>query len=357
MRSSPRPKRPSLPSTSEMVRKIVNHEIKNLCLSIQLELSELKDTISGSKYARVTSLAEECADAASALIGAIQEFNSRIQHSFDTKQTINMAEEIRKDDIPIKSEELEKASQRLSRQITKDAKKFQTPGRDIRRTSIKITGIIETLASIFEDNLSSEPFRPMQFQTVARDVLGAIPRMDRTRVNLSDSRVPAVLANSDQIFIAILNLTQNALTHHIQGQKSRVWISADILKIADLSELFPFVDESLEPKEDLDDWFCVFVKDDGRGIPERKIGSIFRPLVRLDESGKKVKDDDVDAGKAGDLDQEVLDELRHRTEIRGKGIGLTLVRLIAESHDGLVTVRPNSPSGSEFLLAFPARYH
>ena len=330
-----------LNSTREMVRRIINHEVKNLVLSIQLELEDLRISINSVRHSRINRLIKKAQDEADDLINAIQEFNDRIQDDFSHDEKIDMDVEINRDNIPQRSSDLERTAQKLSEQISDEARKYQTPGRDIRRTALKIERVINVLTEIFSGGRAAGQKKMMQLAVVVRDLIGSIPRKDRERVHVKDFSVRAVQANADQIFIVLSNLVQNALTYYNPGQKSEVWIDASIESISKYSTEFPFVGHFVDEEHGSGDWLCIFVSDSGRGVPESKHGAIFAPLTRLDASGRKIKDSGSE------------DEADLPSPERGKGIGLTLVKLVAEQHSGLITLRKRTPIGTEFLFAFP----
>jgi signal transduction histidine kinase len=72
---------------------------------------------------------------------------------------------------------------------------------------------------------------------------------------------------------------------------------------------------------------CVSVCDDGPGIPEGDIGSLFEPFFRVDRSRSK---------KTG-----------------GYGLGLSICKRIVEAHGGTLSVRNLAPRGAEFRATLP----
>jgi len=68
------------------------------------------------------------------------------------------------------------------------------------------------------------------------------------------------------------------------------------------------------------------VEDDGYGVPADERSSLFQRL------------------KAGDVSRVGS----------GSGLGLYIVRRIAENHDGEALYRPIEPHGSEFTIVIPA---
>lgn len=75
------------------------------------------------------------------------------------------------------------------------------------------------------------------------------------------------------------------------------------------------------------DAVAVSVEDDGPGIPETDLGSVFEPFFRVDRSRSK---------KTG-----------------GYGLGLSICKRIVEAHGGRLAVENLVPRGSRFTLTLP----
>lgn len=79
--------------------------------------------------------------------------------------------------------------------------------------------------------------------------------------------------------------------------------------------------------EELKDSICIRVKDNGRGIPESKLNSIFERFVQVDKSLAR--------------------------DHEGSGIGLSLVRCLVELHGGTIAVKSKEGNGAEFIIYIP----
>lgn len=77
--------------------------------------------------------------------------------------------------------------------------------------------------------------------------------------------------------------------------------------------------------QSLPDEFRLFVEDDGPGIPEHKLGSIFEKFIRGDEESPQP----------------------------GVGLGLSICRAIVEAHAGKIWVENRMPHGAKFIIALP----
>jgi two-component system sensor histidine kinase KdpD len=72
--------------------------------------------------------------------------------------------------------------------------------------------------------------------------------------------------------------------------------------------------------------YCVHIRDNGPGIPEEKLESIFDKYARLQHKDSKVA---------------------------GTGLGLAIVKAVMEEQGGSVLVRNHEQGGAEFTLLFP----
>jgi signal transduction histidine kinase len=122
------------------------------------------------------------------------------------------------------------------------------------------------------------------------------------------ANLPSVVGNATALRRAFQNLITNAAKHGGQGG----WIG--ITATADGESQTPIVE--------------IQVADRGPGILENELAEIFKPFFR---------------GTAAQTMQ-----------IRGSGLGLSLVREIVEAHNGTVTVKSEKGHGSIFAVRLPA---
>lgn len=106
----------------------------------------------------------------------------------------------------------------------------------------------------------------------------------------------------------LTNLILNAVNH---SEKGIIEISTDILKKGDIN------------------YFFLNVSDEGCGIPENELETIFNPLERGSHS----------------LEQ----------NIPGSGIGLAIAKEIAQAHGGSILARNGSKSGAVFEVTIPLK--
>lgn len=108
-----------------------------------------------------------------------------------------------------------------------------------------------------------------------------------------------IACDQEKIERIILNLLSNAVKFTDKGGKIMVNIEDGIEKI------------------------CIRVKDNGRGIPEEKLNSIFERFVQVDKSFTR--------------------------DHEGSGIGLSLVKSLVELHGGTISVKSSEGNGAEFI--------
>jgi two-component system sensor histidine kinase VicK len=142
-------------------------------------------------------------------------------------------------------------------------------------------------------------------------VLGRFPEdlRARERVSVSVSQdASSFRADVDAVAIILENVIENALVY--SGQDNPVEVSVE--RTAD------------KRGAGLADLLKIRVADRGPGIPEEMINRVFKPFVRLRQDGD-----------------------------RGAGLGLTLVRSLAELHGGSVYIRSEEGRGTRVYVTLP----
>ncbi|HEY5960265.1 MAG TPA: HAMP domain-containing sensor histidine kinase [Polyangiaceae bacterium] len=138
---------------------------------------------------------------------------------------------------------------------------------------------------------------------VARAVEACRVRAEREGVTLEQdlpTRVPLVAIDERAVEIAVINLVDNALKYAAEGKVVRVQVVNQDTTVA------------------------IRVSDEGPGIPEEEKRRIFERFVR----GKSTRNQ----------------------RVRGSGIGLALVKHIAEAHGGKAWVEDGATGGSTFVV-------
>lgn len=145
--------------------------------------------------------------------------------------------------------------------------------------------------------------RPIDLDGFIEDLVAKAGTLSGEAVDLEEAQ-PAVFDGDEQrLTQAVMNLIRNAIEHTPPGTPIRVGgaVAGDRVQI--------------------------WVSDDGPGIPTSEVGHIFERFGR---------------GVAG------------RRTTRGAGLGLSIVKAIADAHEGTVTVESGA-GGSTFTLSLPTR--
>lgn len=126
-----------------------------------------------------------------------------------------------------------------------------------------------------------------------------------------NSKQTTIYADPDAIFLSITNLINNAIK--FSGSSKKV-----LLKVDDIQ---------LKAKPAL----RIQVQDFGIGIPEKEQNSVFKPFFR----GEKSVND----------------------QVKGNGIGLSLVQKVAVAHKGEISLKSKEGEGSIFSLILALEHH
>jgi signal transduction histidine kinase len=152
---------------------------------------------------------------------------------------------------------------------------------------------------------------PVDVASLIADIVGQFPsRLDareRVQINVAPS-AGLVGVERNALKLILRNLIENSLLYSQKNTPVRVEVSR----------------LGGEVGADDGNWIKFRVKDDGVGIPEEYLNKIFSPIIRLRE--------DV---------------------AEGSGLGLTLVRRLAELFDGEVLIRSALGKGTTVHLTLP----
>ncbi len=183
-------------------------------------------------------------------------------------------------------------------------------------------------------------------QVIAKDARVAVDELLRMRRLASRMMLLAATDGPDFLHLTTVNVTDFLMeTLHRWSQTPRRWSLGALTEatvLADEDRLTLALDALIENAVDhterdgqielsarLDGENVVFaVADSGSGIPASEVGRIFGRFTRVDQGRSR---------KTG-----------------GFGLGLAVVKAIAEAHSGLVQVRSTVGKGSVFELLLPA---
>ena len=159
--------------------------------------------------------------------------------------------------------------------------------------------------SRLDDGVQRLP-EPVDLKQVTLDALVllrplAAERSVRLHLDLSEGCV--IMANTDDLFHVIFNLTENAIKYNVPEGEVWLHLSAD-------EENVTFT-----------------VEDSGIGIPEEDRLNIFSRFYRVDKARSRASG--------------------------GTGLGLSIVHDAVLAHGGSIAVGANKPQGSVFVVKFP----
>jgi PAS domain S-box-containing protein len=176
---------------------------------------------------------------------------------------------------------------------------------EVKRLARMITGYLDITR--LESGATEIRLSPVRAESLLERIMILLePVAARRRIRLEGSfpaDLPPFLADADLLSRAVENLVSNAIKYSPDGTTVTVSARAE------------------------EEYVALEVADHGYGIPEADLGRVFEKFYRV----PRVQDADVP----------------------GTGLGLALVREIAELHHGSVSVRSEVNQGSTFTLRIP----
>jgi signal transduction histidine kinase len=208
------------------------------------------------------------------------------------------------------------AAQNLSAGVVNDANQARQYGDLIEEEGRRLTDMVEQVLAYagMSDARGLVSARPADISAIVRDVLSAASPLvasagfEETVEIAAD--LPAVSVDESAVRRALHNLITNALKYGADGK----WLGVSVRRVA-------------AKGGHSGDEVRVAVSDRGRGIDPQDLPHIFEPFYR----GRSAID----------------------RQIHGNGLGLSLVKRIADAHGGLVTVRSTPGEGATFTLHLP----
>jgi signal transduction histidine kinase len=220
-------------------------------------------------------------------------------------------------------------SQNLADGVVQDLAHAEEYGKVIHRESRRLGHMVERVLqfSALRSGIHRYELRPLALQDVihgALETLGpdALQRYEIT-VEIEEA-LPLVQADERALSSAIQNLLSNAMKFSVEG--GRIRLVARALEVSGAAGREPgAANEEVSYRE-----LQLSIEDQGKGIPAAELSHVFKPFYR---------------GRAARKDQ-----------VEGSGLGLSLVKEVAEAHGGRVTVASSEGSGTTFTLHLPAAH-
>lgn len=174
----------------------------------------------------------------------------------------------------------------------------------IQSSAIRMRTLIDDLLSYSRVHTKTLPFNPVNLQQIVTDVLSDLEvKIEQTNAKITVGELPTLDADPSQMRQLFQNVIGNALKFHKPEQAPVLNISAQ--------------------KKDQD--YEITIVDNGIGFEEKYLDRIFNIFQRL----------------------------HGRHEYEGTGVGLAIVRRIAERHGGSVTASSTLGEGAKFIIRIP----
>ncbi|HYN10380.1 MAG TPA: HAMP domain-containing sensor histidine kinase [Vicinamibacterales bacterium] len=209
------------------------------------------------------------------------------------------------------------AAQNLSAGVVHEAAQARRYGDLIEQEGRRLTDMVEQVLAYagVSDTRGLVSARATDVGAIVTDVLAASAPLVESAgfeqvIHIAPD-LPLVMADEGAVQRALHNLVTNALKYGAEGR----WLGVTVQRVA------------ASRARDADE-VQIAVSDRGRGIDTQDLPHIFEPFYR----GRFAID----------------------RQIHGNGLGLSLVKRIAEAHGGRVSVRSSSDQGTTFTLHLPA---
>jgi signal transduction histidine kinase len=181
----------------------------------------------------------------------------------------------------------------------------------IREQGQKLASLVDKLLafSLLESDVLVANRRTLAVKELVQaavSLLGDYLRNQKAVVTLDASldRLPAVTVDGDRLREALRNLIENAVKFNPKTEKN-VWVRGDV-----------------DPRT-----LSVIVEDNGPGVPPEEQPKLFQRFYQVEES--------------------------FTGQVEGAGLGLALVRRVAEAHGGRAEVESVLGRGSQFRITLP----
>jgi PAS domain S-box-containing protein len=177
----------------------------------------------------------------------------------------------------------------------------------MQAASARMRALIDGMLEYSRVATQGRSFGPVDLNKVMHDVLQDLELMvKQSQAEIDVASLPVIAADGLQMGQLLQNLLSNAMRYARPGVPPRIRVSS-------------------EPRPGRE--VAIIVEDNGQGIARKHLASLFKPFYRPQESN----------------------------QVDGTGMGLAIVRRIAERHNGTVTVESQPGVGSKFTVVLPER--
>ncbi|HEX8151925.1 MAG TPA: HAMP domain-containing sensor histidine kinase, partial [Thermoanaerobaculia bacterium] len=204
---------------------------------------------------------------------------------------------------------LASAGQNLADGVVRDGEQMKRYGsmivKEARRLSETVAQVLDYAGLQAGGGLRT--VAPIDVSAVIEDAVSHSRWLAEERRVQLEVQVPRELPSLDGDAAALGRALQNLIVNAIRHGGSGGWVG--VRAVVDRGAI------------------CITVEDRGPGIPARDIDHLFEPFYRGRESGR----------------------------VRGTGLGLTIVKQIANAHGGSVSIEKRRERGAAFTVKLPVR--
>ena len=172
---------------------------------------------------------------------------------------------------------------------------------DVRELETLVTEVLELQRLQSVHGIHKEP---IDLVLLAENVAASFGRTQPSIALQGAERPITVTADARLMTVVLRNLVENAVTHAL-----------------------PDSGPVLIRVEKVNAGATIRIQDDGPGIPEEEVERVFEPFYRIDRSRSR--------------------------QTGGYGLGLSICKRALATHGGRLTVEPNVPRGSVFVIELP----
>ena len=183
----------------------------------------------------------------------------------------------------------------------------------------RMGSLIDDLLSYSQVSLRPRVFEDVELNDVVKQVLTDLElEIEEKRAQIKITQLPTIRGHRRQIQQAFQNLISNALKFHNTDVIPFINITSE--KISGIDARLP-----LSEKENQQQFYLIQISDNGIGFEQSDAERIFNVFTRL----------------------------HGNAEYKGTGVGLSIVRKVAENHNGFVYAKSGINEGATFQLLIP----